>query len=231
MKNPNHVTLENMNQALFYNRWSLNKFKKFIQGDILEVGCGIGNFTQALVSYGRVWAIDIDKLCIKETKKRVGKKVKLGFGDIEKGKYFFLKKRFDSIICLNVLEHIEHDEQALSNIYNLLRPDGHFILLVPIHGFLYGSIDRSIHHFRRYKPAKLTEQLHKKKFQILLHRKENFLGAIGWFLAGKLFGNTTVGSFQIKIFNLIAPFVLPLEDLHEPPFGTSVLVVAKKPST
>ncbi len=229
MKHPAHITLENMNQALWYNRWTMNKFKQFIHGDILEVGCGIGNFTPSLASFGSVWAMDIDNICIEETNKRVGTRTRVGFGDIEKGTYFFSKKQFDTIVCLNVLEHIEDDNQALSNIFRLLAPEGHLILLVPIHEGLYGSIDRAIRHFRRYDKQTLTKLLKKKKFHIVSDRKLNFLGAIGWWVAGKL-GSTTVGDLQIKLFNLIAPVVLPLENVAEPPIGTSVLVVARKPS-
>ncbi|MDP2684909.1 MAG: class I SAM-dependent methyltransferase, partial [bacterium] len=53
-------TLESMSQAVWYNRWTLNKFKKYLNGDILEIGCGIGNFTKELAKYGKVWAIDIN---------------------------------------------------------------------------------------------------------------------------------------------------------------------------
>ncbi len=228
MKHPGHITLENMNQALWYNRWTMNKFKQFLHGDILEVGCGIGNFTQSLASFGSVWAIDIDAVCISETKKRAQKKARVGFGDIEKGNYFFSKKRFDSIVCLNVLEHIRNDGRAIANIYRLLSPGGHLILLVPMHQELYGSIDRAIQHFRRYDNQKLTKLLTKNKFHIVSVRKLNFLGAVGWWVAGKILKSETVEDRQIKLFNGIAPFVLPLEDLFPPVFGTSVLVVAQK---
>lgn len=229
MKHPAHITLENMNQALWYNRWTMDKFKKFLTGNILEVGCGIGNFTQSLASFGSVWAIDIDGVCISETKKRTRTQVQVGFGDIEKGTYFFSKKQFDTIVCLNVLEHIKNDHTALDNIFRLLAPDGHLILLVPIHEELYGSIDTAIRHFRRYDKEKLMKLLKKKKFQIVSGRRLNFLGAIGWWVAGRL-GSTTVGDLQIKLFNLIAPVVLPLENISEPPIGTSVLVVVRKAS-
>lgn len=219
-------TLESMSQAVWYNRWTLNKFKKYLSGEILEVGCGIGNFTKSLKEYGNVFAIDIDESYINEVKKVINSKA--GVGDIEAGKYFFGSKKFDALVCINVLEHIEKDKQALSNMYKLLKDDGHLILLVPAHNFLFGKIDESVGHFRRYGSKELTKNLEDCGFKILSCRKLNFFGAIGWFITGKIFRENRVDEDRIKIFNLLAPFILPLEDLMEPPFGTSILIIAQK---
>lgn len=225
MKN-DAVTLESMSQAVWYNQWTLNKFAPFLYGDILEIGCGIGNFTGLLAKYGKVWAIDIDQEYIKKTK--LNKKINVGFGDIEKGKYFFKNKMFDSIVCLNVLEHIKDDNFAIKNLFALLKPGGKLILLVPAHQFLYGEIDRSIGHLRRYNKGDLTKLLEEAGFKILLSRKLNFLGALGWFIAGKILKEEIVKKGNIKIFNLVAPFVLFVEDLFEIPIGTSILIIAQK---
>lgn len=219
-------TLESMSQAVWYNRWTLNKFKKYLKGDILEVGCGIGNFTKSLKEYGNVFSIDIDKSYIDEVKKLINGKA--GFGDIETGKYFFGDKLFDSIVCINVLEHIKRDNQALKNLYKLLKKEGCLILLVPAHTFLFGKIDESIGHIRRYAKEELVKQLEGFGFRVLNCRKVNFLGALGWFVAGKILGKSSVDEDRIKIFNLLAPFILPLEDLIEPPVGTSILIIAQK---
>lgn len=220
------LTLESMSQAVWYNQWTLKKFKKFLSGDILEVGCGIGNFTKSLKEYDNVYAIDIDESYIDEVKKIVSEKA--GVGDIEAGKYFFKNKKFDTIVCINVLEHIEKDQQALSNIYKLLKEDGHLILLVPAHNFLFGRIDESIGHFRRYASKELIKKLEALGFKILSCRKLNFFGAIGWFITGKIFRENRVDEDKIKVFNFLAPFILPLEDLMEPPIGTSILIIAQK---
>lgn len=221
-------TLENMNQAKFYNKWTLSKFDKHLKGDILEVGCGTGNFTSVLSKYGEVTAIDIDPNLVRRVKVNKNLKVAAGLGDIEKGKYFFKKKSFDTIVCINVLEHIKNDEAALKNMYNLLKVDGKLIILVPIHKFLYGEIDRAINHFRRYDPNVLKNDLGKIGFLIKNNRKLNCLGALGWFIAGKIFKEKGIEEKNIKLFNLFAPLVLWLENLVEPPFGTSILVICQK---
>lgn len=221
-------TLESMNQAIWYNQWTVQLFETFLKEDILEIGCGIGNFTKALIHYGRVYAIDIENKYIKETKRQVFKKAQVGYGDIEKGKYFFGKKSFDSIVCINVLEHIQDDYKALMNIRNLLKPSGYLIVLVPAHKFLYGSIDKAIGHYRRYEKTQLLAYLTELNFKAIFAKKINFFGALGWYISGKILRDNTVRDTKLRLFNTIAPLILPLEEKLEPPIGTSLLFVAKR---
>ncbi|MDD5147098.1 MAG: class I SAM-dependent methyltransferase [Candidatus Daviesbacteria bacterium] len=222
-------TLETMNQAKFYNKWTFSKFDKYLKGDILEVGCGTGNFSSTLSKYGEVTAIDIDQSLIQKVGEDKSLKVATGYGDIEKGNYFFPEKSFDTVVCINVLEHIKDDERALQNMCRLLKKGGKLILLVPIYNFLYGEIDRAINHFRRYNPEQLKVKLEQIGFTIEESRKLNFLGALGWFIAGRIFKNKQVEDSKIQLFNTIAPFYLFIEDFIEPVIGTSVLIIAQKP--
>ncbi len=221
-------TLESMSQAVWYNNWLLDKFAEFLDGDILEIGCGIGNFTGLLNQYGNLFAVDIEKEYITETKQKVDGKAQVGIGDIEAGNYFFGNKKFDNIICLNVLEHIKDDDKALSNIYRLLKIGGKLILLVPSHKFLFGEIDKSLGHFRRYDKSNINKKLKEIGFKIIESKRLNFLGALGWFVAGKLLKEDVVKQKNIKIFNAVAPILLKFEDLIELPLGISVLVIAQK---
>lgn len=227
-ENSGFKTLESMSQAVWYNRWTLNKFKRYLKGDILEVGCGIGNFTKSLLNFGRVFAIDVNQDYITRVAKSVKDKGRIGLGDIEKGKYFFNSRKFDSVVCLNVLEHIKNDKRALKNLFNLLKDDGHLILLVPAHPTLFGAIDQSIGHVRRYKRDELLDELSEVGFSINLVRRLNFSGAIGWWVAQNILKEKSVKEDNIKLFNMFAPLFLSLEDILEPPFGTSILVIAKK---
>jgi 2-polyprenyl-3-methyl-5-hydroxy-6-metoxy-1,4-benzoquinol methylase len=221
-------TLESMSGAIWYNNWVLTKLAPYIKGDILEVGCGIGNFTNQLLGFGSVTAIDIQSDYIPGLSKELKGRALVGFGDIENAEYFFGKKKFDTIICLNVLEHIENDSRALKNLVQLLKPAGYLILLVPSGMRLYGEIDRSIGHFRRYSKEDLTAVLKKEGLRVKLTRRLNFLGGIGWWVAGRIFKSKTVRKDQVGLFNLLAPVILPIEDIIEPSFGTSVLTISQK---
>lgn len=225
-------TLESMSQAKWYNKWTMDKFKQNLKGNILEVGCGIGNFTQDLIRFGKVYAIDIDNQHLKDTEEVLRGKASVGFGDIENDEYFFEAQsstvEFDCIVCINVLEHIKDDHKAIRNMYSLLKDGGVLILLVPAHQFLYGEIDKEIGHYRRYDKKSLELLLRGNGFKVEKSRTLNILGAFGWFISSKFFSEKVVDERKLKIFNLIAPLILPLENLVEPPFGTSVLVIAKK---
>ena len=220
--------LESMSQAIWYNRWSMKKFTPYLRGEILEVGCGIGNFSKALTKYGQVWAIDINQNYLKKIRERISQRIIVGYGDIEKGRYFFNKKTFDAIVCLNVLEHIKDDNKAIANLSKLLKPGGHLIVLIPAHPAIYGKIDSMVGHYRRYTKEEIIGKIKRVNLNILRYRRLNFLGAIGWFIVGKILRENKIEYGKIKIFNFLAPFILPIEDLIEPPVGTSILVIARK---
>lgn len=215
-------TLENMKEARWYNHWLLSKFERYLKGDILEVGCGIGSFTPLLSKSCNVWAIDINKDYLD---KNINPRI--GFGDIEKGKYFFRYKKFDCVVCLNVLEHIRNDQRALANIFTLLKVNGFLILLVPAHPWLYGSIDQSIGHFRRYNKKDLLNLLKGVGFDTLLIKPLNWLGALGWKIAN-LRSSKDVLLRDIKLFNVLAPLFLTTEEVFPLPFGISILAIGKK---
>lgn len=223
-----HATLESMSMSLWYNQWTLAHFDRYLTGDILEIGSGIGTFTRSLAGFGPVWAIDIDGHCVSQTRKIRNSAVHAGFGDIEKNTFFFRQHTFDSIICLNVLEHIRDDARALKNMYALLNPGGVLILLVPAHPELLGSIDKAIGHYRRYTKSSLIKTVDPAGFSILSVRRLNFFGALGWWFSGKILKQPTVRPGKLMIFNLIAPVLLPVENFIEPPLGTSYLLIAQR---
>ena len=131
-------TLEIMRTVEWYNNWLFSFIKDDCRGKILEVGAGIGNFTPLLTKKGKVYAVDYNKGYLKNLEKNLGDRVKVGYGDIEKGKLDFNNTKFDTIVCMNVLEHIRADDKALKNMYNLLRKKGKLILLVPAFSIAFG---------------------------------------------------------------------------------------------
>lgn len=211
-------TLEIMNKADWYNNWLLMQVSKYLKGDILEVGAGNGNFTSKLSKYGKVTAIDYDSGYQNTS-----------YGDIEKGKYFFDKdKKFDSIVCMNVLEHIKDDNKALKNMHALLGDGGRLILLVPAFACAYGTLDKELGHFRRYLKREVESKILNYKFSIINSRYLNWLGLIGWFINGKILKRKLLPENQLGIFNIIARPFLIIEEFIRPIFGLSVLVIGEK---
>ena len=220
--------LEIMRNASWYNSWIFSFISPYISGDILEIGGGIGNFTPLLLNNGSVVSIDIKKEYLPKIKKTTRGRAKVGIGDIEKGKYFFGQKKFDTAICLNVLEHINGHKNALKNMYKLLKKDGHLCLLVPTHQFFFGKMDKNLGHYRRYSKNNLKTLVRKAGFEVIMTKYLNPVGGLGWFINSRILKRETVSSKQVRLFDWLArPFLL-LEKYYDPPFGLSVLIIARK---
>lgn len=230
-----HTTLERMNQAKHYNTWLFAFIRPYIKEPILEVGCGIGTFTKEFVNFGETYAIDIQKLYIKQTKKHVTK-AKVGVGDIEKGKYFFApmggrsarNKKFNTIVNLNVLEHIKDDEKALKNMYKLIQPKGKLVLLTPAHSFAYTNVDKNLGHYRRYTKKSLSDKFQKAGFNVIDVKYLNWFGLLGWFVTGKILRAKIIPSSNLRLFNILSRPLLFIEKFIHPPFGLSVFIVGQK---
>ena len=219
-------TLEVMKEARWYNQWLFTMIEPYLGKEILEIGAGTGNFTRILSKIGEVTVIDIEERYIKDLKKN--KNISSGFGDIEEGRYFFHAKKFDSIVCLNVLEHISNDFKALKNTYKLLKVGGTLVLLVPAHQILFSNFDKTLGHFRRYTTGELAQKLKNAGFKVVTNRYLNWWAAIGWFVFLRLTGWRSMPKNEVGIFNYLGKLFLWPEKFVEFPFGLSVLALAKK---
>ncbi|RJR28745.1 class I SAM-dependent methyltransferase [Candidatus Microgenomates bacterium] len=221
-------TLDVMSYAKNYNGQILKLLAPYLQGDILEVGCGKGTFTKELALYGRVVAVDNNKQYLKKIKILANRGVRIGYGDIEKNIFFFKHRKFDVIVNLNVLEHVKNDNKALKNMYNLLNTKGVLLLLTPAHQVNYTVIDKGLGHFRRYSKKELSAKFESVGFRIQKAHYYNWVGAIGWFVAGRILKKKIVPINQLNLFDKVCAVVLHAERVVRPPFGLSVFIVGEK---
>ncbi len=221
-------TLKTMKLVSWYNSWLLGIMKPYLGETILEIGSGIGNFTFDLAKLGHVWAIDINSDYIHTLKKKESERVHVGFGDIESGKVFFKNRQFDSIVCLNVLEHIKKDHNALKNMHLLLKKGGKLILLVPAHQRLYSNFDKELGHFRRYTRQSASQKIKDAGFSKVDTRYLNWVAALGWFVFMKLLQKKRIPEEEVKTFDSLGKFLLLPEKFIKLPFGLSVLAIAEK---
>jgi SAM-dependent methyltransferase len=136
---------------------------------------------------------------------------------------------FDSILCLNVLEHVKHDAAALRGFHAALRPGGALLLLVPAHRRLYGGYDRAAGHERRYDRPALRRLLDQEGFHIDTLRHVNPVAALGWLARVRLHRGDEWPSASFRTFDRLVPVLRPLERLRLP-FGLSLWAVAKRPA-
>ncbi|MBI5969281.1 MAG: YfhO family protein [Deltaproteobacteria bacterium] len=227
----NTLTLTLLEEAHAYNRWVFEKIKPWLGKHILEVGCGVGNLTGFLLSQGEVIVADMNESYLQRVRDKFG-----GYGnlkgaliwDIQKNPPQNLNGPIDTIVCSNVLEHVEDDVFVLKNFYQLLPAGERLIVLVPALKMFYNVLDRELGHFRRYNKEEMIQKLTGNGFRICHLTFFNWFGLWGWFVNGTLLKRRLLSRQQIKIFNKMVPFFTLLERFSPPLVGQSLISAAEK---
>ena len=221
---------DRLSHARNYNEWLFSQAESFIGGRVLEVGCAIGNFTKKLADRPFVYAIDIENeyiLRAQDTFKNRSN-VKMGRYDISSPDALELGAgSFDSIVCFNVLEHIENDAAALRNMRALLREGGYLCLIVPAFQSIFGSMDRTDNHYRRYGKSTLSLKVLDAGFKIISLRYLNIPGFFGWWFNGKVLKRNYIPFRQMLAYDKAIPFIRLFEKIIAPPFGQSIVMIAR----
>lgn len=227
----NTLTLLLLEQAEAYHAWVFDQIRSFIQGEILEVGCGIGNLTQFLLDCGTVWASDIEGEYLEMVEKRYGKHpnfIAPLIWDIRINPLQHFPRTFNTVVCSNVLEHIEEDLIVLNHFYQILSERGRVVLLVPALKWLYNSLDRSLGHVRRYTKKELATKMKQSGFQLLHLTYFNPFGILGWFVNGSLFRRRLLPKHQVRMFNQLVPLFRFLEPFVPRWMGQSLIAIGEK---
>src|SRR5204862_4713690 len=158
------ATLERMAAAPRFNRWMFERLRPWIGRRVLEIGAGIGNMSAFLVDQApvdRVVLTDTEPVYLGRLRERFAGRPHVSVAELRLPAVSsgLLAERLDTVVCLNVLEHIEDDRASLRAMHDLLQPGGRLVLLVPSLRALYGTLDEALGHFRRYVPAELSEKL------------------------------------------------------------------------
>jgi SAM-dependent methyltransferase len=232
-KNVGHVTLARMAKLEPYNRWLVDRFAGSLGRRILEIGAGFGNLTRYFVGRELVIASDLDPVALEYLKGtyREDRSVEIesyNFPLNPADRAALQARKLDTIVCCNVLEHIEDDRSTLADMLAVLEPGGRLVLLVPALSWLYGSLDEHLRHFRRYERAELEEKLAAAGFVLEECRFVNRPGVAGWYVNGRILRRRILPRAQLKAFKLMLP-LLRREEKNPPSFGMSLLAIARKP--
>jgi ubiquinone/menaquinone biosynthesis C-methylase UbiE len=223
---------ERMKAAQNYFKWQASLAEQQLGRRVLEVGCGIGNFSEHLWDRERVVGIDIDENCVSCWRERfAGRRQYSDFTlNAEDPVFLALKdEQIDSIACVNVLEHIEKHDLVLRQMNSILPVGGTVILIVPAFEALYGEIDLRLGHFRRYTRRSLRQLAETTGFRPRVLQFMNTVGFVGWWANAKLFKRFEQSEDQIKFFDsYIVPVMSRVEGWIAPPFGQSLLAVLEK---
>lgn len=223
--------LDGVKKARGFNRWMIKQITPYLGESILEAGCGIGNLTELLLTRSQLTCVDNNSFYVDRITQRFGHldNVAVINGDIAKLDKTVGAESVDTIVCLNVLEHIEDDCHTLENFFRVLQPGGNAIILVPAHPWLYTTMDKAVGHYRRYRSQELVEKIKAAGFEVASVRGFNRLGSLGWFVSGKLFRPTVPSSNLFKLFELLLPLAKIIERLPVFPY-LSIIAIARKPA-
>jgi SAM-dependent methyltransferase len=222
--------LGRLNRAPRFTAWMADFIRPYIGERVLEIGAGTGNLTLQLIPRKLYYASDINPHYLTYLENLIPDHpyLRVGYTDGEKQDSFPLQEKFDTVVCLNVVEHLSNDLGALRNIWDALEENGRAIVLVPCGPQLYGTLDKVLGHYRRYTKEQLAEVAARAGFQVEDVLPFNRAGSPAWWLNARVLKRTTFGLWQIKALNFLTPF-FRLIDRFLPLPPLSLIAVLRKP--
>jgi SAM-dependent methyltransferase len=229
--------LEAMSFARNYHRWILQLFAPYLGRRLVEVGAGSGSFSELLLE------LPFDSLSLVEPSREMyglltrhletfpqGAKVKpynAVFRQVAED--IKVEQRPDSVIYINVLEHIADDEGELRAIREALAPGGRVLIFVPAMRWLYGSFDRLIQHQRRYTKNELEGKCEAAGFRVRLSRYFDLAGVLPWWVKYRLFKSEAMEPGAVAFYDrFVVPVAKVAEGILPPPVGKNIILVAEK---
>ncbi len=211
-----NATLEALANADSFTEWMFEQVRPNLGGTILEIGSGRGTYSRRILRDfpgSHIILSDIDSQYVELLRGDLtDPRLTILRIDMENPEDFRqIKRPVDSAFALNVLEHTRDDRRSLQNVYDILRPGGRFVVLVPAHPFLFGVIDRSIGHTRRYSKTELLNSVRGTAFRVRYLFFFNALSVLGWFIAGRVLKMTTVSPWAVDIYTRMIPIMRVIE--------------------
>jgi SAM-dependent methyltransferase len=225
--------LDAVAEATNYYDWIVDSFTGHIGQRCVEAGAGIGTVSRLVLDRAAPRALTLiepaaNNLPVLRERFAGDPRVSVYHGYLED---LADSLESDSIIAVNVLEHVEKDDEFLKASYNILAPGGSLLLLVPACPAIFGSLDRAFDHFRRYTRSRLRASLLDAGFEIKTIHYLNMVGVAAWFLSGRVLRRTTLGRRQVRFYDRwVIPVVRRLESVIPVPIGQSVMAIARKPA-
>jgi len=222
--------LVRMSNVPKFNRWMGSVLWPHMGARVLEVGAGIGNITRVLCPRDRYTVTDLNPLYLDYLRSSLSGRPyvdvrKLDVGDA--GDFVELRERYDTVVCLNMLEHVSDEAGALANIRSALAVGGRAIILVPQNPRIYGTLDEALGHVRRYSRESLREALTRAGFEVESMFDFNRSTTPGWWWNGKVLRRRHFSRIQLKLFNETIWFWRRVDGLL-PWQGNSLIAVARR---
>jgi SAM-dependent methyltransferase len=223
--------LDVLSGAPRFNAWMASQVTPHLGKEVMEVGAGIGNLSVHMMrGRKRYVAADYDQEHLARLRTRFEGRTQFEeiFCDVSDWQYLqHLEGQLDSVVSLNVIEHVENDRQAFNNIFRTLKPNGKAMILVPQDQRIYGTLDEVLGHFRRYSPQELREKMETAGFEVEKVFEFNRVSRPGWWLNACILKKRTFSRFQIFMFDRLV-WLWKLVDGLLPWGGVSIIAIARK---
>jgi SAM-dependent methyltransferase len=214
-----------------YHRWIARRFAPYLGGRIVEAGAGIGTFAAALRRVAPTSA-----LTLVEPASNNYPHLALRHGGDPRCRtvHGYLADAgadggADTVVAVNVLEHVEDDREFLRTAHRLLVPGGHLLIHVPAMPSLYGTLDEAFEHHRRYARSELGERLRAAGFEVLKLSYSNLPGIAAWWFTGRVLRRRTLGSRATLLYDrVMIPLIAAAERIASPPLGQSLIAIARR---
>jgi SAM-dependent methyltransferase len=219
-----------------YFEWQVEQFRPFLGQRIADVGCGPGTMTGLLAPDREIYlAIDLEQDLLDALRE--------AYSDLPAVQTFagsvtdaacrdrIVDDGIDTIVCSNLIEHIDDDRLALQRLSEALPVGGFLCLLVPALPALYGSFDAIDGHYRRYTKSMLRQRLQGLPLREHTLYYFNIVGAAGWFVKARLLQEQRHNEENFHLMNMITRLMRPVERLVHPPLGISLIAILQRTAT
>jgi SAM-dependent methyltransferase len=224
--------LDALAEARNYYAWVLRQFEPYVGPRMIEVGAGIGTFSEFILSVPRVEklvAIEPAANTLPHLEKRFASNPRV---EVRPG---YLSDNLaglhgDALVAVNVMEHVPDDSQFLRDAFTAVRPGGHLLLFVPALPAIFGTLDVAFEHHRRYTRTSLRAVINGAGWKPVRISYMNLPGIAAWFMAGRVLRKSSIATKDAKTYDrLVVPWLSRLESLVEPPIGSNLVAIARKP--
>ncbi len=223
--------LEAMSFARNYHQWIMDEFRPYLSDDVAEIGAGTGNFSEFIVDAGvkRLVALEPSANMYPLLQRRFEKGARVETANSSLKDYLQgYKSSFDSMLYVNVLEHIENDRQELFYAYEAIKRGGYLLIFVPALSWLYSDLDQKVGHYRRYYRDELAKRVEGAGFLIIKIKYFDIVGIIPWYISFVLLKKSITGGSVSLYDKLVVPMMRIIEKAITPPIGKNLLLIGKK---
>jgi glycosyltransferase involved in cell wall biosynthesis len=223
--------LDALSYAPNFNQWMADTIQPYLGSRILEIGAGTGNLTRPLSNRKEYYAAtDIGPEHLGALRSRFAHRANIVVRecDVQKAEdVCYFQGSIDTVVCLNVLEHVPDPDAAARNIFDALPPGGRAIILVPQDQSLYGTLDVVLGHFLRYSKYQLQVRLESAGFQVEQILEFNRISRIGWYVTGKILKRSRLARLPLRLFNKLV-WLWRKIDTFLPWGAVSIIAIARK---